>query len=226
MLKILIIEDDIPLSQGITLTLKDTGREFSQCYDIASAELALKTAKYDLMILDINLPDGSGLAFCQKIRSSFPAPILFLTANDNELDMVMGLETGGDDYMTKPFSLAVLRAKVNALLRRSQNNDPHKIIIDNFSFDFDNLVFSKNNQPLELSKTEQRLLLLLINNPGKIISRERLLERIWPDGSSYVDENALSVAIRRLRSKIEDDPSKPVYIQTVYGMGYSWVQKK
>lgn len=226
MTRILIVEDDAPLSNGIVLTLQETDRQFTQCFDISSAETQLGKGQFDLIILDINLPDGSGLALCRRIRVFSTVPILFLTANDTELDMVSGLETGGDDYITKPFSLAVLRARVNALLRRgSVSQAQTKIEINAFSFDFEHMSFHKDNSPIELSKTEQKLLYQLVQNKGQVLTREKLSEHIWPDGTEYVDENALSVAVRRLRSKLEDDPSAPQYIQTVFGLGYTWAVK-
>lgn len=223
MLHILLVEDDVTLSNGIALTLQENQRKFTQCFDVSSAKAQLLVQAFDLIILDINLPDGSGLELCRHIRGSSAVPILFLTANDTELDMVAGLEIGGDDYITKPFSLAVLRARVNALLRRGGPSLAAPITeIGPFRFDFEKMVFAKNNTVIELSKTEQKLLLLLVQNKGQTLSRQVLSERIWPDGLAYVDENALSVAIRRLRRKLEDDPSTPQFIQTVFGIGYTW----
>ena len=144
--------------------------------------------------------------------------MIFLTVNDLESDIVTGLESGGDDYITKPFSLAVLRARVNAVLRR---NEPG-VKSGGIELDFENMRFYKNGRELELSKTEQRLLRLLSKNPGVTMQRERLIDRIWSDGAEFVDSNALSVAVKRLRDKIEDDPQKPVLIKTVYGIGYVW----
>lgn len=223
MAHILIVEDDRALCQGIRLTLRDTARDFTLCHDLAAARRALQEGEYDLMILDINLPDGSGLDFCAQIRGGFDAPILFLTANDTELDLVAGLETGGDDYMTKPFSLAVLRARVGALLRRGNRAvRESRVVIDDFSFDFDAMLFLREGRAVDLSKTEQRLLHILVSNRGVTVPRQRLLDHIWPDGSEFVEENALSVAIRRLRAKLEADPGNPRYIKTVYGIGYLW----
>jgi DNA-binding response OmpR family regulator len=144
-----------------------------------------------------------------------------LTANDTELDMVAGLERGADDYITKPFSLAVLRARIDALLRRGSHYDG-KASTNGFMFDFETMRFARNGQAVELSKTEARLLQLLFTNKGQILTRDRLLSLIWPDGMQYVDENALSVAVRRLRAKLEDDPSNPQLIITVHGIGYKW----
>lgn len=221
MLSILVIEDDRALARGIELALREPDRRFTLCHDVASARANLTEQVFDLMILDISLPDGSGLDFCRDIRGAFSAPILFLTANDTELDIVAGLETGGDDYMTKPFSLAVLRARVNALLRRGRQAE-NKITIGNLVLDFESLRFTKNGEVVALSKTEQRLLHLLSSNPGQTITRERLLDYVWSDSGEFVDENALSVSISRLRSKLEDDPAHPKRIKTVRGLGYCW----
>ncbi len=224
---ILILEDDTALCKGIAIALEAKDRSFLLCGTVGKAKSELKTTTPDAFILDINLPDGSGLDFCGEIRAAgYNQPVLILTANDTELDTVAGFKSGADDYVTKPFSLAVLRARIDALLRRSNMNsigeDTVNIIDGGFLFDFKNLHFEKNGQPVELSKTEARLLSLLYSNRGQTITRERLSERIWQDGTEYVDENALSVSIRRLRSKLEDDPSNPEFIKTVHGIGYKW----
>jgi DNA-binding response OmpR family regulator len=219
--KILILEDDIPLCKGIQKALTADGRVSLPCHSIAEAKAELQKGEPALFILDINLPDGSGVDFCKELRATgYTAPVLMLTANDTEFDMVIGLENGADDYVTKPFSLAVLRARVDALLRRG--NYGKSATVDGFEFDFELARFLKDGRPIELSKTEARLLQLLFMNRGQILPRERLLLLIWPDGTEYVDENALSVAIHRLRAKLEDEPSVPQYIKTVHGIGYKW----
>ena len=220
--KILLVEDDAALARGVALGLQGNDLAVFKTETIIDAKTSLTEGDFDLLILDINLPDGSGFDFCKEIRSGFSAPILFLTANDTEADMVAGFEIGADDYITKPFSLAVLRARVNALLRRGAAVTQSTVDIAGFRFDFSTLQFTKNGQPVELSKTEQRLLYLLLENKGTTMTREKLVEHIWPDGSAYVEENALSVAVRRLRAKLEDNPGKPRYIKTVYGIGYTW----
>ena len=219
---IMILEDDAALCNGIELALAVPDRQFLSCHSIAAAKTALEKNSPGLFILDINLPDGSGLNFCAELRSAgFTAPVLMLTANDTELDMVTGLQSGADDYVAKPFSLAVLRARIDALLRRGSYS-ADKMVAGHFTFDFEALRFEKRGQAVELSKTEARLLQLLFTNKGQTVPRERLLTLIWPDGTEYVDENALSVAVRRLRAKLEDDPSNPQYIKTVHGIGYKW----
>ena len=171
----------------------------------------------------LNLPDGSGLELLEQVRQSGNLPVILLTANDMEMDVVTGLESGADDYITKPFSLAVLRARVNAQLRRGEKSAC--VELGSFRFDFDKMEFRKNGQLLELSKTEQKLLRILVENRGQTLSRTTLVDRIWTDGAEFVDENALSVTVKRLRSKLEDTPSSPQYLKTVYGIGYTWAVK-
>lgn len=220
--KVLILEDDVDLAEGIELSLQSEELNFVICSTIADARTVIPKQKIDLMILDINLPDGNGLEFCHEIKQKVSIPIALLTAKDLELDIVKGLESGADDYITKPFSLMVLRARIRALLRRNpaRNEPEYKDSI--FLFRFETMEFYKNGTPIELSKTEQRILYLLISNPNLIITRERLLEWVWAEGIEYVEDNALSVAIRRLRDKLENDSSNPQYIKTVYGKGYKW----
>lgn len=219
---VLILEDDKDLSDGIVLSLNSPELEFVQCETIAEAKALLPGRIFDLYIIDINLPDGSGLDFCRYIRESSKTPIALLTAKDMELDIVSGLESGADDYITKPFSLMVLRARIRALLRRNIREQEAVYQDGVFRFYFDTMKFYKNDALIELSKTEQRILHLLVFNQNQIITRERLLEWVWPEGSEYVEDNALSVGIRRLRDKLEEIPSKPRYIKNVYGKGYRW----
>lgn len=217
---ILIVEDDRALSDGVCIALKSTDIELKQCYTLEQAQTICYEQKFDLIILDINLPDGNGLDFLKSFKRDYSTPIILLTANDMETDIVLGLEKGADDYITKPFSLAILRARVNARLRNLTLSE--QIAIDNFLFDFNKMEFLKNKQPIELSKTEQKLLRVLIKNRGLTISRSDLIDKVWTGDSEYVDENALSVTIKRLRDKLEDISSKPKYIKTVYGIGYMW----
>ena len=212
-MKLLVVEDDHALNQGIALSL--AGETVVQAFCVKEAE-KLFDDSIDLVILDINLPDGSGLDLCREIRKSSSVPIIFLTANDMEIDIVTGLESGADDYITKPFSLAVLRARVNAVTRRRMS-EGGLFEFGNYSFDFDNMKFLDDGMPVELSKTEQRLLKLFVQNVGQTLSRELLLQRIWSDGAEFVEENALSVTVKRLRQKLPDAP-----IRTVYGIGYVW----
>ena len=220
--KILIVEDDSDLAEGICLSLGNDSFRFVCCGNLASAREAFGEGGFDLLILDINLPDGSGLDFCREVRRKDRVPIVLLTAKDMELDIVTGLECGGDDYITKPFSLMVLRARIRALLRRNVPEKKSEYQDEIFHFSFDTMEFYKQGKAIELSKTEQRILYLLVMHPGQILTREQLLEWVWPQGTEYVEDNALSVGIRRLRDKLEDVPGEPKYIRTLYGKGYVW----
>lgn len=217
---ILLVEDDDALSEGIALALRAQGT-VRRCPTLAEAREALGRAGFDLMILDINLPDGSGLALLRERPAGDRTPVLVLTANDLEIDIVNGLEAGADDYVTKPFSLAVLRARVTALLRRCERKPAGEIYeTGGLRLDFTAGRFEKNGTPIELSRREQALLRLLVANAGNTLPRALLLDRVW--GDDFVEENALSVAVKRLRDKLEDDPARPVRLRTVYGIGYRW----
>ena len=225
MFRILLVEDDKDLANGIVLTLQDSDKVFDTCYNLSSARAKLKDDAYTLVILDINLPDGSGLDLLKEVKSNTNTPVILLTAKDMEMDIVTGLELGAVDYITKPFSLAVLRARVNTQLRNQDNKSLQQYNFEGLSLDFDNLTFKKKDMAIELSKIEIKLLKVLVENRGIILERSVLVDRLWTDGAEYVDENALSVTIKRLRNKIEDQPSHPTYIKTIYGIGYSWAVK-
>lgn len=212
---ITIIEDDIGLNNGIALALKQEDITFFQLYRLGDFQPSEPT---DLIILDINLPDGNGFDFLRKLRQNSDVPVIILTANDLETDEVMGLELGADDYITKPFSLMVLRARIDKVLKKINSSANNVYIDDTYSFDFNKMEFYVDGSSVELSKTEQKLLRLLIQNKGQTLTRDLLVDRIWTDGADYVDENALSVTVGRLRKKL----NAANYIQTVYGIGYAW----
>lgn len=220
----MIVEDDKELNKGLCKALQTPDRRVISCMNLQMAREQLMLATVSLVLLDINLPDGSGLELLREIKKHTPrTAVIMLTANDTDMDVVEGLECGADDYMTKPFSLAVLRARVNTQLRKNQNteNKEDAIRIDHFLFDFTQMRFLVKDTPVELSKTEQKLLRLLVENRGRSLSRSMLVDRIWTDGALYVDENALSVTVKRLRDKLEAAD----YIKTVYGIGYTWVEQ-
>ena len=221
--QILIVEDDPALGQGISMALQIPDTKITVCRGLREARRALAGTAFSLLILDVNLPDGSGLELLREQKALRPdLPVLLLTANDLEIDEVAGLESGADDYITKPFSLAVLRARVHAQLRRAGTVKSGALSLPPFVFDFERMVYRKNGAVIELSRAEQRLLRALVENRGHAVSRAALVDRIWTDGGDYVDENALTVTVKRLRAKLEDDPAAPVYLKTVYGIGYSW----
>ena len=221
--RIFLLEDDEALGRGITMALEGPERAVFRAGTLAEAEEILSRERFSLLILDVNLPDGSGLELLKQLRQRGDSvPVILLTANDLEVDIVAGLELGADDYITKPFSLAVLRARVNTQLRRGGTAQPERLELGGYIFDFGRMSFSKEGVPVELSKREQQLLRLLVENRGQTLTRAALVDRIWTDGAEYVDENALSVTVKRLRDKLEDTPSRPRYIKTVYGLGYTW----
>ena len=212
--QLLIVEDDAGLNQGLCKALNAENRQLISCRDLKAAREQLLCGKASLILLDINLPDGSGLQLLREIKEGTPdVPVILLTANDTDMDIVDGLERGADDYITKPFSLSVLRARVNTQLRKQVSvRSSGAVRIDHFRFDFAAMCFYAGDTKVELSKTEQKLLHLLVENV--------LVDRIWTDGAEYVDENALSVTVKRLRDKL----GAQAYIKTVYGIGYSWVR--
>lgn len=218
---ILLIEDDRALSNGVRLALQNPEYTILQCFTLKEAR-QVELEGMDLVILDINLPDGNGLDYLTELRKTRNTQVILLTANDLETDIVTGLELGADDYITKPFSLAVLRARVHTRLRSVRTETQEGYETPRFSFDFARMEYRVAGEPLELSKTEQKLLRLLVENKGRTLERGNLIDRIWTDGADYVDENALSVAIKRLRDKLEENPAKPEHIKTVYGIGYRW----
>lgn len=216
---ILIIEDDHALAEGLTRALSTDQIQVENCSTLKEAEKRLAGQDYDLVILDINLPDGNGFDFLKIIKEVYACPVVMLTANDLESDIVTGLEQGADDYITKPFSLAILRARIGAQLRKRKDTDAHEPIrMDDYCFDFDRMEFTHAGVPVTLSKTEQKLLRALVENVGITLSRDRLMEIVWTYDADFVDENALSVAVKRLRDKLDAGEK----IKTVYGIGYVW----
>ncbi len=221
MKRILIVEDDTALLSGLCRALTSKDVDTIGVESLQKAREQLIADKLSLVILDVNLPDGNGFDFLLYIKNEYNIPVIMLTANDLESDVVSGLEAGADDYITKPFSLAVLRARVNTQLRKpAVKTERNKFTDSGYVFDFENMEFSVDGTQVELSKTEQKLLRILTDNAGIILSRDKLVDRIWTDGSEYVDENALSVTVKRLRDKLNAKDS----IKTVYGIGYMWVK--
>ncbi len=271
--QILIVEDDISLAKGLCRALESSEIRAENCGTLEEAGRRLEewhreNDRLPLLLLDVNLPDGSGLDFLKKVKESYDIPVIMLTANDMEMDIVAGLEQGAEDYITKPFSLAILRARVAAALRRRREVDAGKgsrgmrgeaggpgtetladqpadkpgkvcpgtsgsadagsggksgerVVFGQYDFDFVKMLFRVNGRAVELSKTEQKLLRYFVVNRGITLGRSMLIDRVWSDGAEYVDENALSVAVNRLRDKLSARP----YIKTVYGVGYIWVKE-
>ena len=219
--KILIVEDDRGLNHGITLSLLAPDYLFYSAYYLKESIRIWKEERVSLIILDINLPDGSGYTFLEEIRRESEVPVIMLTANDLEIDQVTGFSLGADDYITKPFSLMILRARVERMLARMAQDKGLTYEKEGYRFVFEQMYFTVEGQEVTLSKTEQKLLRILIEHQGQTLTREQLVDRIWSDGAQYVEENALSVTVGRLRKKLEQTGKKNP-IQTVYGLGYVW----
>ncbi|WP_432791988.1 response regulator transcription factor [Peptacetobacter hiranonis] len=224
MSKIFFVEDDLSLISGLSFALKKQGYEVDNARTIDEAEKLWQNNKYDLAILDVSLPDGSGYQLCEKIRLNSKIPIIFLTAADEETDIIMGLDMGADDYITKPFKLAVFLSKVNAIIRRSNDfNQKNTVLNSNgISVNLLNGDVTKNGETLNLTSGEYKLLCLFMENPNIILSQEQILGKLWDSNNDYIDNSTLTVYIRRLRKKIEDDPSNPTNIVTIRRMGYKW----
>ena len=219
---VLIIEDDENLSRGIAFTFEKDGYHAVSSSSIQEGKRLLKQHQINLIILDLGLPDGNGMDLCKEIRAYSKIPIIMLTAYDLETDEVSGLLAGADDYITKPFSLSVLRARVVALLRRTQAESRHVICSGKYRLDIDICKFFRQDEDIPLSVTEFKLLAYLMTNAGQVLAKEQILSSLWDNEGNFVDENTLPVNISRLRAKIEDDPKNPKTIKTIHGIGYIW----
>ena len=227
MKRIFFVEDDQSLIKGLSFALAKQGYETDIARTKLEAEKLWSDGKYDLVILDVSLPDGSGYDICKKIRQTSKTPIIFLTAADEETDVIMGLDIGGDDYITKPFKLSIFLSRVNALLRRSSNFEQKDTELSSNGIKADLLTrkVCKNGTEIELTAGEYKLLCLFMENPNIVLSPEQILSRLWDCDENYIDNSTLTVYIRRLRKKIEDDPADPQNIVTVRRMGYKWNDK-
>ncbi len=222
MQKILVVEDDIIICGGVKIFLESKGYKADCAYSLAEAEAAL-SGSYNLIILDINLPDGNGLDLCNKIHKERQIPVIFLSADDTDEDMIKGFKAGCDDYIAKPFSTELLNQRIMAVLRRSvQNTDNDLFQYKDMSVDFRKMQVYISNELVKLSVTEYKLLELLIKNMGQVLTRETIIERIWDCDENFIDGNTLNVHIRRLRQKLEPDDKNPQYIRTVFGIGYTY----
>lgn len=224
MKRLFLLEDDLSLINGLSFAIKKQGYEIDVARTTLEADKLWVDGKYDLIILDVSLPDGSGFDFCRKIRRTSKIPIMFLTAADEETDIIMGLDIGGDDYITKPFKLAVFLSRLNALLRRSENFNTEVTELNSNDINIKLLKgeVTKQGRQLDLTASEYKLLCLFLENPDQILSPEQILGKLWDCDENYIDNNSLTVYIRRLRTKIEDNPGEPKRIVTVRGMGYKW----
>ena len=228
--KILLLEDDKSLNRGISFKLKKEGFEVETAFCIGEAKNIFDNNKIDLIITDIGLPDGSGFDFCEEIRKISNVYIIMLTALDEEFNAVMGYEIGADDYVTKPFSLAILVSKVKAFMKRAGNNEKEKtseniLVSEDIEFDYGDYTLILNREDTEkvqLTKTEGKLLKLLMENAMNIIQKEQILDILWDMDGNFVDDNTVAVYMRRLRKKVEKYPSEPIFIKNIRGIGYKW----
>ena len=219
---ILVVEDDKTLAMGIEYSLKQEGYETSLCYTAQAARDAIESRRFSLVILDVALPDGNGFELCQSIRGKGDTPVIFLTARDDEATVVMGLDLGADDYITKPFRVRELLSRIKSVLRRYHlaPAPQGRIHIGSLVIDTSEARVFKEGQPVALTAMEYRLLLTLAQNAGRVLTRNQILEEIWDVGRDFVNDNTLTVYIKRLREKIEEDPRQPQIIMTVRGLGY------
>ena len=229
---ILVIEDDEGLNRGICFTMTKEGYRVLSAQDLSQGSKLFGENPVELIILDLGLPDGDGLVFCKNVRTLSTLPIIMLTARDLETDEVIGFETGADDYITKPFSLSVLKVRVSALLRRSTGLNemlPQSklqwLSSHNIRLCKDNMKVYQDTKEIDLSATEYKLLKLFLEHRGQVLLKEQILEAIWDKDANFVDDNTLPVNIRRLRKKLEENPSQPKLIKTIHGMGYIWIER-
>lgn len=224
MARLLLLEDDQSLIDGLVYALTKEGFALDVAMTVREARAQLAAQAYDLLLLDQTLPDGSGLALCEEVRAGGNAvPIIFLTAMDEEIQVIRALDAGGDDYITKPFKLGELCSRIRAQLRRSgmlrqQEQEPGA----EGTVRIEGGRAYREEEPLELTATELRLLACFLRNRGQVLTREQLLAALWDEDANFVDDNTLSVYIRRLREKVERDPSSPQHLRTVRGLGYEW----
>lgn len=222
--KILYVEDDLSLIDGLKYTLETSGYLVDNARTVKQALTLYKNNQYDLLLLDVTLPDGTGFDICREVRNASAIPIIFLTASDQEISIVRGLDMGGDDYITKPFRLNELLSRIKALLRRSTQFSKSEILEANgIKIDLMERLVWKDGVLLDLPLVEYKLLCFFLQNPNHLLSRKMILDRMWDGYGNYVDDNTLSVYIRRLRNKIEENPNAPKYLLTERGFGYKWV---
>ena len=226
MRNILMVEDDSTIAFAVKYAVEQESFNLDIAENLENARKIVNSKEYDLILLDVMLPDGNGYEFLKQLREhDEDTPVIFLTARDEEVNIVMGLDIGGDDYITKPFRVRELISRINAILRRkgkSQDSNKKILKFKNISIHTLEARVFKNNEEIFLTSAEYKLLLILIQNKNMVLSRAQILEKLWDVTYDFINDNTLSVYIKRLREKIEDDSSKPQYILTVRGLGYKW----
>ena len=224
MINILMVEDDSTIAFGVKYALEQEGFKIDISKDLENARININKKNYDVILLDVMLPDGNGYDFCKEIRQIKDTPIIFLTACDDEVNIVMGLDIGGDDYMTKPFRVRELISRIKAVVRRKKGEDKAKKVLEYGDLSINTLEARvyKGSKEVFLTSVEYKLLLILIQNENIVLSRTQILEKLWDVTYDFINDNTLTVYIKRLREKIEDNSSDPKFIITVRGMGYKW----
>lgn len=224
MKKILLVEDDLSLIEGLKFSLFRQDFDVTVARTVKEAKCCFEQGQYSLIILDLMLPDGSGFDMCKAVRQTSDIPIIFLTASDEEVNIVMGLDIGGDDYITKPFKLNELMSRINAALRRSGSEKQQEAELSSNGITIKLMEgrVLKNGTDIELTSAEYRLLCLFMKNPKVLLSKEQIMQKLWDCRESFIDDNTLAVYISRLREKIEDNPRQPLFLTTIRGMGYKW----
>lgn len=228
-MNILLVEDDVTLAMGIEYSLKNEGFNVKTVGKIKDAKEKISNSHIDIILLDVNLPDGNGYELCKEVRLDSEVPIIFLTACDEEVNIVMGLDLGADDYIAKPVRVRELVARINAVARRkgvlSKDKEDNKIIVKDIKVLPLKYEVYKGEEKLQLTSVEYKLLLLLIENSGNVLTRKTLLEKLWDIEGEFIEESTLTVYIKRLREKLKEDKINP-YIETVRGIGYKWIGEK
>lgn len=225
MKRILVVEDDEMLNAGLCYNLQMEGLEAAPAYSLKQADALWREMQCSLILLDVNLPDGDGFSFAKEVRKESDVPIVFLTAKDMDEDMIAGFESGADDYITKPFHVKIVMQRIRAILRRCQKKEKeHLIYCGNLEIDLENHTVKKSEKPVILTPTEFKLLQRFCTNPGQVLTRQVLLEKLWDVEGNFVDEHTLTINVSRLRSKISD--AEYSYIKTIYGVGYKWTGER
>lgn len=220
-MNLFLLEDDYAIATGLCYSLENEGYSVTHASDVKQAIDIISKEKFSLYILDLILPDGSGYDVCKEIKKQGDLPVIFLTAYDDEVNVVMGFEFGADDYISKPFRLKELLVRIKSVLRRYNNETADGVIkFKDLTVNTNEAKVYKNGEEIILTAMEYRLLLILLNNRGKVLSRTQLLENIWDVDGDFVEDNTLTVYIKRLRDKIEEEPNRPLIIKTVRGLGY------
>lgn len=220
-MNLFLLEDDYAIATGLCYSLENEGYDVTHASGVKQAIDIISKEKFSLYILDLTLPDGSGYDVCKEIKKQGDLPVIFLTAYDDEVNVVMGFEFGADDYISKPFRLKELLVRIKSVLRRYNNESADGIIkFKDLTVNTNEAKVYKNGNEIILTAMEYRLLLILLNNRGKVLSRTQLLENIWDVDGDFVEDNTLTVYIKRLRDKIEEEPNRPLIIKTVRGLGY------